>query len=119
MIKYNYKLISIQDETRQNDASARWLAISDEYKVKVKSDIINTLSSPVARVGSIAAQVVAAIAAIELPKEQWQDLITNLLGAVNTGDLNTRIATLQCIGFICESIVITGAFQSYISTNLS
>jgi importin subunit beta-1 len=56
-------------------------------------------------VGAVAAQVVAAIAAIELPQGQWADLINNLLAAVNTGDLNTKVATLQCIGFICESIV--------------
>jgi hypothetical protein len=49
--------------------------------------------------------VVAAIAAIELPNNDWQDLITSLLGAINSGDVNTRVATLQCIGYICETIV--------------
>jgi importin subunit beta-1 len=71
----------------------------------VKTDSLSALSSPTSRVGAVAAQVVAAIAAIELPQGQWPDLITNLLGAVNTGDLNTKVATLQCIGFICETIV--------------
>jgi importin subunit beta-1 len=98
-------VVLLKDEARQTEVTNRWLNVPDEYKVKVKTDSLRALSSPVTRVGSVAAQVVAAIAAIELPNNQWQDLITNLLTAVNTGDLNTRIATLQCIGFICETIV--------------
>lgn len=93
-----------RDEARQAEVTTRWLNVPDEYKVKVKTDSLSALSSPVSRVGSVAAQVVAAIAAIELPNNQWQDLITNLLTAVNTGDLHTRVAALQCIGFICETI---------------
>lgn len=77
----------------------------EEYKAKVKADSLTALSSPAARVGGTAAQVVSAIAAIELPNQQWQELIASLLNAVNAGDLNTRVATLQCIGYICESIV--------------
>lgn len=93
-----------RDEARLSEVTTRWLNVPDEYKVKVKTDALNALSSPTSRVGAVAAQVVAAIAAIELPHGQWGDLITNLLNAVNTGDLNTKVATLQCIGFICESI---------------
>jgi importin subunit beta-1 len=56
--------------------------------------------------------VVAAIAAIELPNHQWQDLISTLITAVTSGDLNTRVATLQCIGFICETIVRANIWSS-------
>ncbi|KAG8835928.1 karyopherin beta [Serendipita sp. 399] len=93
-----------RDETRQSEVTARWLNVPSEYRAKVKTDSLRALSSPAHRVGTAAAQVVSAIAAIELPNGQWDDLITDLLGAVNTGDLTTRVATLQCIGFICESI---------------
>ncbi|KAG8860622.1 karyopherin beta [Serendipita sp. 411] len=93
-----------RDETRQNEVTARWLNVPGEYRAKVKTDSLRALSSSTSRAGAVAAQVVAAIAAIELPNNQWDDLITDLLGAVNGGDLNTRVATLQCIGFICESI---------------
>lgn len=93
-----------RDETRQNEVTARWLGVPDEYKGKVKADSLTALSSPAQRVGAAAAQVVAAIAAIELPNNEWQDLITSLLNAINTGDVNTRVATLQCIGYICETI---------------
>ena len=64
------------------------------------------LHSPVQKVGRVAAQAVAAIAAVELPQGQWPELIEILLGFVNNA-ANTplRISTLNAIGYICESIV--------------
>jgi len=65
-----------------------------------------TLGSANAKAGTFAAQVVAAIAAVELPNGQWDNLIEILLGFVNNQpNTNLKIATLQTIGFICESIV--------------
>lgn len=64
------------------------------------------LHSPSSKVGIVAAQGVAAIANVELPVGQWPELIEILLGFVNNA-ANTplRIATLNAIGYICESIV--------------
>lgn len=65
-----------------------------------------TLGSPSQKAGNFASQVVAAIAAVELPHNQWADLIELLLSFVNNQtNTNLRIATLQTIGFICEVIV--------------
>ena len=65
-----------------------------------------TLSSPIPRAGSVAAQVVAAIAAVELPSNQWTEVIEILLRFMdNTENTNLRIATLQAIGYLCETIV--------------
>lgn len=64
------------------------------------------LGSPNLKAGGVAAQVVAAIAAVELPVNHWPELIEVLLGFVNNQDnTNLKIATLQAIGFICETIV--------------
>lgn len=64
------------------------------------------LGSPHLKAGSVAAQVVAAVAAVELPVNHWPELIELLLGFVNNQDnTNLKIATLQAIGFICETIV--------------
>lgn len=65
-----------------------------------------TLGSASPKAGAFASQVVAAIASVELPQGQWQDLIEVLLGFVNNQpNTNLKIATLQTIGYICESIV--------------
>ena len=63
------------------------------------------LASPAAKVGTVAAQVVSAIASVELPMGQWMDVVGILLGFVSDqSNGNLRIATLQAIGFICESL---------------
>jgi importin subunit beta-1 len=75
-------------------------------KEEVKKRVVGTLSSSTQRAGALAAMVVAAIAAVELPQLQWGTLINDLLGFMNEqSQVNLRISTLQAIGFICESIV--------------
>lgn len=82
-----------------------------EIKGKVKQDAILTLASPTPRAGSIAAQVIAAIAAVELPAGQWPELIGMLLSFMDRADnMHLRVATLQTIGFICETIVRRRSF---------
>ena len=89
---------------------------------KIKQESLGTLGSPSTKAGAVAAQVVAAIAAVELPHDQWPDLVGQLLGFVNNPRSATslKIATLQAIGFICESIVSWGAqlcFRTFANQN--
>jgi importin subunit beta-1 len=82
------------------------LNLDNSSKAKIKQEALITLGSPVVKAGSFASQVIAAIAAVELPVSHWPDLIELLLGFVNNpSNANLRIATLQTIGFICESVV--------------
>jgi hypothetical protein len=66
-----------------------------------------TLNSPEAKAGIAAAQVIAAVAAIELPRGDWPDLVKIMLENVtNAGSsVNLKQSTLQAIGFVCEEIV--------------
>ncbi|KAI0060137.1 karyopherin Kap95 [Artomyces pyxidatus] len=97
--------LSAREGARQTDYSNRWLAVDPETRAKIKQDVLMALHSPVQKAGSVAAQAVAAIAAIELPQGQWPELIEILLGFVNNAS-NTplRISTLNAIGYICETI---------------
>ncbi|ETW79902.1 hypothetical protein HETIRDRAFT_459766 [Heterobasidion irregulare TC 32-1] len=97
--------LSARESTRQTDFSNRWLALDSDTRAKIKQDVLMTLHSPVQKAGGVAAQCVAAIATVELPQGQWPELIEILLGFVNNA-ANTplRIATLNSIGYICESI---------------
>lgn len=84
------------------------MALNADTRQKIKEASLITLASPQPRAGAVAAQVVSAIAAVELPVGQWPDLIEILLGFINTSDdTNLKIATLQAIGYICETIVCT------------
>ena len=63
------------------------------------------LASPSTKIGTVAAQFVSAIASVELPNGQWMDVVGLLLGFVSDpSNVNLRVATLQAIGFICESL---------------
>jgi importin subunit beta-1 len=97
--------LSARDPTRQSEYAARWLQLPDDVKTKIKQESLMTLASPMQKAGYFAAQVIAAIAAVELVVNQWQELIQILLGFVNDQtNVNLRMATLQTIGFICESV---------------
>ncbi|WFC98298.1 karyopherin Kap95 [Malassezia yamatoensis] len=97
--------LSARDPKRAQEYAERWTALSPNVRDEVKSKVLMTLSSSEPRAGMVAAQVVAAIAAIELPLSMWNDLIAQLLSAV--GDqTNSRLrqAALQAIGFTCEVV---------------
>ena len=65
-----------------------------------------SLSSSTRKAGDVAAQVVAAIATVELPNNEWPEVIEILLRFMdNVENTNLRIATLETIGYICEGIV--------------
>lgn len=121
LIHHSSDLQTIQDATRQQDYSNRWIQLNTETKNGIKQQALKTLASPSQKAGNFASQVVAAIAAVELPHNQWADLIELLLSFVNNQEnTNLKIATLQTIGFICEVIVCLNTFISLvILTNAS
>lgn len=86
-------------------------------RAKVKQEALTALGLTTGKIGTVAAQVVAAIATVELPHNQWTEVIGILLDFVNNANnaANTslRVATLQAIGFLCEAIVST--FSSCLS----
>ncbi|KAF8901570.1 armadillo-type protein [Mucidula mucida] len=97
--------LTARESSRQSEYSQRWISLDLNTKNKIKQDALMTLASPNLKAGQFASQVVAAIAAVELPQDQWPELITILLGFVNNQpNTNLKIATLQTIGFICETI---------------
>ncbi|KAH9922336.1 ARM repeat-containing protein [Epithele typhae] len=97
--------LSAREFQRQTDYANRWLALDDGTKNKVKQDALMALASSDGKVGTVAAQVVSAIASVELPNGQWMDVVGILLGFVSDpANVNLRVATLQTIGFICEAL---------------
>lgn len=93
---------------RQEEYTDKWLRLDVGTKGKIKQDVLMTLASPNPKAGHVAAQVVSAIAAIDLPANQWPELVELMLSFVNNSDnTNLRISTLQAIGFICDNIVRT------------
>jgi importin subunit beta-1 len=47
---------------------------------------------------------VAAIAGIEIPRNEWDGLVPNLATNAEHTDYNIRLASLTTLGYICEEI---------------
>ncbi|RDA89266.1 hypothetical protein CP532_0495 [Ophiocordyceps camponoti-leonardi (nom. inval.)] len=93
-----------RDLPRHQELQAKWLQqTDDETKNRVKQLTLQTLSSSNAQAGNAAAQVISSIAAIELPRQQWSDLMPFLVKNVSEGAEHQRQASLTTIGYICES----------------
>ncbi|KAF9983708.1 karyopherin beta [Mortierella antarctica] len=97
--------LTARETERRKEMSARWMSIDDSTRDQIKTLVLTTLGTAELRAGVVTAQVVAAIAAIELPLGQWEDVIRLMLHSLQTTEnTNLKQCTLQAIGFVCESI---------------
>lgn len=95
---------SAREFATQTRLQAKWLQQTDqETKTRIKQLALETLGSSNAQAGQATAQVVAAIAAIELPRDQWPELMASLVRNVSEGNPHQKQASLTTIGFVCES----------------
>lgn len=98
--------LSARDSARQDEFAASWKALPEPTREQLKQQVLATLADPDKAARSVSAQVLSAIAAIEIPAALWNGLIPQLLQLVGQPDnAGLRQATLQTIGYICESIV--------------
>ena len=82
----------------------RWIQHVDTgVKRSVKELALKTLASKDARAGQSAAQFVASIAAIEIPRKEWPELMPALVANVGEGADYLKQASLATIGYICET----------------
>lgn len=95
---------TFRDLAKLREVQERWISgISPEVKAQVKELALKTLASKDARAGQSAAQFIVSIAAIELPRNEWPELMNHLVQSVATGTDQLKQASLITIGFICES----------------
>ncbi|KAF4124472.1 importin subunit beta-1 [Geosmithia morbida] len=93
-----------RDAARHQELQSKWLQqTDDDTKNTVKQLTLQTLSSSNAQAGAAAAQVVSSIATIELPRNQWPDLLPFLVKNVSEGAAHQKQASLTTIGYICET----------------
>ncbi|KAI9701061.1 MAG: karyopherin beta [Candelina mexicana] len=95
---------SAREYSRLREVQDRWLQhVDPNIKKSVKDLALKTLASNDARAGQSAAQFIASIAAIELPRDQWPELMATLVQNVGEGADHLKQASLTTIGFICET----------------
>lgn len=94
---------SSRESARLREVQARWVQhISPEIKKQVKDLALQTLGSD-PRAGQSAAQLIASIAAIELPRNQWPELMQALVANVGQGNDILKQNSLTTIGYICDT----------------
>ncbi|KAI9660612.1 MAG: karyopherin beta [Bathelium mastoideum] len=93
-----------RDFQRLRDVQEKWLQQLDpQIKLGVKSIALKTLASSDTRAGQASAQLIASIAAIEIPRNQWEELMPTLVKYVGEGTDYQKQASLVAIGYICDS----------------
>lgn len=70
----------------------------------MKEAIIAQLASPSSLVRSQVANVVAAIACIEIPRGEWDSLLPNLCQNAEHDNFDIRMSSLTTLGLISEDI---------------
>lgn len=96
-----------KDVNENTSKQARWFEkMPEEAKAKIRNGIYNLLNDAHSLVAKEAAQIIAKIALIELPRKQWPDLINALLNNMTNPNAspNLKKATLETLSFICEEI---------------
>ncbi|KAH9827423.1 importin subunit beta-1-like [Teratosphaeria destructans] len=95
---------SARDYARLREVQQRWQTqIDPNTKKTVKELALKTLASDELRAGYAAGQFIAVIAAIELPLDQWPELMRTLVENVGTGNDKQKQNSLSTIGFICDT----------------
>ena len=72
-------------------------------KDSIRELALQTLGSKDTKAGQASAQFISSVAAIDIPRNQWQELMPALVENVGEGGDNLKKASLQTIGFICEA----------------
>jgi importin subunit beta-1 len=96
--------LDAKDESRKAELQARWGGVDAGLKDQIRSSLLNTLQVDPQDVRHTCAMVIAKVAAIDLPRKEWGNLISALLANMSspTPHHGVRQATLEALGYICE-----------------
>ena len=96
--------LDAKEHHRRVELTQRWLSLDSAVKAQVKGCLLQTLFSPAVDARSTASQVIAKLASIELPHQQWPELVDSLLSNIHQLQPYVKQATLDTLGFLCEEV---------------
>ena len=98
--------LDAKEEPRKAELQARWGAVDPNLRNQIRESLLTTLQMDPQDVRHTAAMVIAKVAAIDLPRQDWPNLINALLGNMSspTPHHGVRQATLEALGYICEEM---------------
>jgi importin subunit beta-1 len=96
--------LTSKDAQKKQEQAERWTSLDISAKAEIKNVALSSLLTDNDRVANSAAQLVAAIAEIELPRKEWNDLIGIIVENTKPEKPeHVKRASLLTIGYICES----------------
>eukprot|EP00268_Persea_americana_P025727 TRINITY_DN2507_c1_g1_i3.p1 TRINITY_DN2507_c1_g1~~TRINITY_DN2507_c1_g1_i3.p1 ORF type:complete len:914 (-),score=220.66 TRINITY_DN2507_c1_g1_i3:1145-3886(-) len=96
--------LDAKEQHRKFELVQRWLSLDSAVKAQIKGCLLQTLTSRVHDARSTASQVIAKVAGIELPHNQWPELIGSLLANIHQVPAHVKQATLETLGYLCEEV---------------
>ncbi|KAL5719700.1 Importin subunit beta-1 [Ranunculus cassubicifolius] len=97
--------LDAKDSVRKEQLIQQWVGIDGSVKSQIKELLLRTVGSVASEAGHTAAQVIAKIASIEIPRKEWPQLIGSLLSNMTQpGQSSLKQSTLETLGFVCEEI---------------
>lgn len=97
-------LLDATDTGIKEGMLAKWAGVDNMIKTKIKQNLLPVLGAQAAPARHTAAIVIAKIAAIELPQNNWPELISSLLSNMGQQNNSLKQATLQALGYVCEEM---------------
>ncbi|XP_026426591.1 importin subunit beta-1-like [Papaver somniferum] len=96
--------LDAKEQHRKFELVQRWLSLDNAAKAQIKASLLKTLTSTVHDARSTASQVIAKVAGIEMPHNQWPELVSSLLGNIHQLPAHVKQATLETLGYLCEEV---------------
>lgn len=96
--------LTSKDSKKRQAQQTRWIHLSQDTKTAVKMVATKVLLSDDKNMVTSISQVVSSIALIELPRNEWPELIPMMTEHTKTENpLSVKRSCLLAIGYICES----------------
>ncbi|KIZ03724.1 Importin subunit beta-1 [Monoraphidium neglectum] len=98
--------LDAKDDARKAALVSRWETVEASLRASIRGALLQALSMEPQEVRGTVALALAKVAAIELPRRDWPDLIPALLANMSASPPShgVRQATLQALGYICEEM---------------
>lgn len=97
--------LTSRDARSRSQQQQKWLAFPADVRANLKDKAVQVMLSGDERMTQLIPQLVSAIAAIDLPRNEWPDLVPKIIENTKTDKpVAVKRSCLLTIGYICESV---------------
>ena len=118
---YLKNILYAKDDAVLEQNRARWREhVGSDVKVQIRANILTVLRSPATVARHTAGQTIAEMGAIDLPTQQWPELLSTLLQNITAETPEeVKVSTLECLGYMCERLDYKGLKKEVVNEILT